>query len=244
LSNLLNGITLGAVILGSISYISKQLISYKFTREMEKHKSNLVVLNEQYKQDISKEVSKEIEKLKYLQQKTYKEFELHLFKKHEVYPELFKLTSVAYSRISKLSLPVLPEIFPFADDSELDIYLTDFGCTNNEKKDIINKWIENKNEAYEVIKIRMKYHNYKEAAGSLESVVDFYLYNKLFLSENINKMYPDIYTNLYRLLDYSNPFGRENSKENDTQRDIYDSDVVNDLEKLEECLKSELSFSM
>lgn len=101
-SSIFGGLALG------LTYFLKKYVDNQLQKNLQGHK---------------REMDKQIEAFKHIQQRAFKEFDLYTTKRHEVYPELHKLMEQAYGEILGLrGLKHSPDFKKYSVD-ELRDYL-------------------------------------------------------------------------------------------------------------------------
>lgn len=155
-----------------------------------------------------KEINIEIEKVKLEQNQQYKNYELFIEKRHESYPELFKLIELSNGYIRRLR--GFRRLLTFDNVSKLDIetYMNEKLFTNYDIQKILQIWDTNRIEAIQTLNHRLRKVEYEEAFEKYIEAADYYFFNQLYLSESVesicNKLKDDLHA-LWVNYDNDNP---------------------------------------
>ena len=149
-----------------LTFIIKNAITHQFGRNLEKHKSNLMKINDEYR----KELNSEIEQLKHLQQRVFKDFELYTSKKHERYPEVYKNIEIAYGWISSLWGYGRDSNFENTDKTDIEEYLKSINVTNQDSQEILNLWDQQKPLAIQKLQYVRRMIKYNEKMKQMISL--------------------------------------------------------------------------
>ncbi|WP_336474082.1 hypothetical protein [Bacillus sp. FJAT-51639] len=209
-----------------ITFIVKTAISHYLSRDIEKHKSALMKINDTYRSDLMKvndehrsdlmklndvyrkELNSEIEQLKHEQQRVFKDFELYTTKKHERYPELFKYLETAYGAIFTLRGVVRELTFENTNKADIEWFLTEeVQATGKDKQEILNLWDQEgqRNLAIQklnIVKRRVRYH---DANQKWVEANDFFIFNQLFLSDEVAQQCREFLNDLWEYLEGLDP---------------------------------------
>ncbi|MBV6712286.1 hypothetical protein [Paenibacillus chitinolyticus] len=150
-------------------------------KELERHKKELNVELESHKQALS--VMTENSKFEY--QRMMHDFSLYRNKKHEIYPELYKLLVSGHYEIGRL---VDDWSMPNFDNYTKDImekFLFSWGLVENEIQELLKDWgvVNNKNNM--VYKIKML--DWTNTFHHFRHVNEYYLQSQLYLSQESSK---------------------------------------------------------
>lgn len=206
----IGGISVTALVVGAIVLvlrtITNSLITTKFNKNLENHKSDLMQINDKYRKIMNTEIEEsksglmklndkyrqelnsEIEKLKYQQQRNYKDFELYTSKKHERYPELFKSIEIAYGSVFALHGIYRDFSFENANKEDLEEYLNALGVTRRESQEVLDLWNEEGESSDALSKFKAVRNRIKiNTAHEKWSVAnDTLIFNELYLSEDVS----------------------------------------------------------
>jgi hypothetical protein len=224
-----------------LTTIIKTSINNQFSKNLEKHKSELMKVNDQYKQKLNAE----IESLKHKQQRVFKDFELYTSKKHERYPELFKVIEIAYGRIFSLRGQGRYLTFENTNKTDIEGYLESKNFTHQDKERILRLWdIEDRRHvAIEMIRGGMRLINYNEAFEKWNEANDSFIFNELFLSEEVSETYRNCLDLLWEYLDMLDPQGYLTPEMTRRQTELRKVILPSERTALKEQMKNELTVS-
>lgn len=164
--------------------IIKGSITNEFQKKLETHKQ---------------ELNKDIESLKHKQSKLYKDFELFTIKKHEHYPELYKLIELCIGSVFSLRGYSRDLSFENANKDDIEGFINDKKLTSEDKKTILELWDSNKKLAIEKLNYRLNRIKYNEAEEECRKANNFHLLNALYFSEEVFQTTSELMSNIYNL---------------------------------------------
>lgn len=141
----------------------------------------------------------EIEGLKHKQNKLYTSYELFTAKRHESYPELYKLLEISHGAVRRIRGMQRTLSFKNVNTKDIKSFMEDKLFTSSDISYIINLWDTQNKKAITEINYRLKRINYNEAEEKFIEANDYYYFNVLFLSEEVEKMARDLLNNIHTL---------------------------------------------
>ncbi|MGG4490832.1 hypothetical protein [Metabacillus idriensis] len=220
-----------------ITFLIRFGIQSGFAKALQKNKSNLDKINDEYRTKLNKE----IEELKHNQQKLLKDFDLYTSKKHEKYPELYYQVEEAYGQI--FSLRGLGYSFTFENVNEVDlsIYFEEEKMTNYDKERLLAEWRQDKFIAIEKIRELVKKLRFTQARQSWTDANNYFISNSLYFSQTVHIQTEDLFKNLYKYLNNLEP-GLSLSPEMTQENTKYRNEILPEKRKnLKIQMRKELS---
>ncbi|MEH7076234.1 hypothetical protein [Neobacillus drentensis] len=224
-----------------LTTIIKTSINNQFSKNLEKHKSELMKVNDQYKQKLDVE----IEDLKHKQQRVFTDFELYTSKKHEKYPELFKLIEKAFGNIFSLRGQGRFLTFENTNRKDIEWYLEEKNVTDQDKEEILRLWDieEGRHVAIERIRRVMRVINYNEAYEKWQESNEYFILNDLFLSEEVSRKCRGFLDLLWEYLDMLDPNCYLTPEMTQRQSELRDDILPSQRGELKDLMKNELTVS-
>lgn len=210
-SKFLGTTTLSAMAAGAIAFLMKRRIDSTFNKTLEDHKSELAKENERYKKDMEMN----IEKLRGQIQRSNKDYELYITKRHERYPELYKSIETAAGHILALHREGMYLTFENCNREDIENYMSMQKFTIKDTSNILALWNDNGDNTGALKKlaiyqkrvlINIAYQKWDEANDTL-------LFNELYISDSVSSQARSILDSLYAflkdvrigLVDYNTP---------------------------------------
>ncbi|WP_405082154.1 hypothetical protein ACI48J_06015 [Paenibacillus chitinolyticus] len=152
-------------------------------KELESHKKELNVELENHKQSLS--VMTENSKFDY--QRMMHDFSLYRTKKHEIYPELYKMMVGWHSEVKPLYKNWNWPNFSKFTKEIMKRYLIDNEINEDVADNLLMEW-NTGNKNINEIKYRLKRVSYQKATKNLRDAFNFFVSNELFFTEDISKV--------------------------------------------------------
>ncbi|MGE7604226.1 hypothetical protein ACQKL5_17285 [Peribacillus sp. NPDC097675] len=157
---------------------------YDFQKQLEDHKRSFDF---------------EIEGLKHKQNKLYTSYELFTVKRHESYPELYKLLEICNGAVRRLRGIRRTLHFNNVNTQDIKAFMEDKSFTSSDIDYILSLWETQNKKAITEINYRLERINYNEAEEKFIEANDYYFFNVLFLSEEVEKMARDLLNNIHTI---------------------------------------------
>lgn len=204
------GISITAIVIGAIFLVmrtvSNSLITTKFNKNLEKHKSDLMKINDQYRKTLTTEIevsksdlmkindkykqelNAEMEKLRHQQQRNYKDYELYTSKRHERYPEIYKSIEISYGAISELRGSYRDLSYENVNKQDIEEYLKSEGVTSKDLNEILLLWTDDTQNLGAIIKINAirKRIKINTAFEKWQEANNILIFNELYLTEEVS----------------------------------------------------------
>lgn len=146
-----------------------------------------------------KEFNIEIEKVKLEQSKLFKNFELFTQKRHECYPELYKLFEIANGQIRQLRGIRRTLTFQNVSATDIESFMREISFTNYDVESILQNWDTNKPVALQKLNNRLRRIEYEEAWSKYNEANDYFFYNQIYLSDDVERIANELRNNLHDL---------------------------------------------
>lgn len=158
----------GGIALG-LTYLLKKYVDYQLQRNIQGHK---------------REMDKQIESFKHIQQKAYKEFDLYTTKMYEVYPELYKRIEYAYGEILNLRGVVMaPDLRKF-NQAEFDEHLDELqNLSKTEITSLSSSFSIDKDRTIKELHKKMEWVRYHKANLHYAEAQNFFIVSELYLTD-------------------------------------------------------------
>lgn len=222
-----------------LTFIIKATINHQFLKNIEKHRSKLMKINDKYRQ----ELNSEIERLKHQQQRVFKDFELYTSKKHERYPEVYKYLEIAYGRIFSLRGEGRYLSFENTNRTDIETYLKSLNVTNQDTEQILNLWDKQKSIAINKLQSIRRLINYNEAYEKWIEANDFFIFNELFLSDEAAKHVRIVLDYLWEYLELLEPSFPLEPEMTRRQTELKNQILPTEREKMKVLIKQELTMA-
>lgn len=165
------------------------------TRKTEEVKSEFLSKLELEK----KEINLEIEKVKLEQNQLFKNFELFIQKRHECYPELYKLFEIANGQIRQLRGNRRRLTFQNSSATDIENFMRERSFTNYDLEFILQNWDNNKPAALQILDNRLRRIEYEDASSKYIEANDYFFFNQIYLSDEVERIVNEIRNDLYDL---------------------------------------------
>ncbi|MBP1153967.1 MULTISPECIES: hypothetical protein [unclassified Paenibacillus] len=241
LPNIFSIVGLLTVLCALIALITRLTVGNFFNKNLERHKSQLMIENDQFK----KHLNSELEELKHKQQKILKDFDLYTTKKHETYPELYKCLEKAIGKIMRLKGETRFPSFENVSSEDLEDYLKSLNVTAKDKDDILQLWNNNATKNDAILRIRkvLKMISYNEAYELWHEANDFFIYNELYFSERVAGQARKLLDFLWEYLEYLEPIAPLDSEDLRAINELKTMVIPNARNELKQLLKEDLTLS-
>ena len=210
--------------------IIKGSITTKFSEKLETHKNELVM---------------QIESMKHEQNKMYKDFELFTVKKHEYYPELYKLVELSIGEIIRLRGYKRALSFDNVNKHDIESFMNDKDFTSEDKETILNAWDNHRDVAINHLNYRLIRINYNLVYETFTKANDFHLLNALYFSEDVFGTASKLIQDLHHLLINYDPdypvFDVDHTRALEKENEILVANINKLRVELKAKLRSELS---
>ncbi|WP_048718975.1 hypothetical protein [Bacillus sp. 522_BSPC] len=168
--------------------------------------AEITKLTENVKADIQKDLEShkrsfdvEIEELKLKQNQLFTNFELYTTKRHECYPELYKLIEICNGSIRRLRGTQRVLTFENVNAQDIESFMQDKLFTSNDIELILSHWDTDKNNAIFLLHKRLQRLNYNEAEEKFIEANDYFYFMVLYLSEDVEYIARDLLKKLHGL---------------------------------------------
>lgn len=168
--------------------------------------ADITKLTEDVKAEIEKDLEShrrsfdvEIEELKLKQNQLFTNFELYTAKRHECYPELYKLIEISNGSIRRLRGLKRELSFQNVNSQDIESYMRDKQFTSNDIELILGYWDEDTNSAISLLKKRLQRIDYNEAQEKYFEANDYFYFMVLYLSEDVEDIARELLDILYKL---------------------------------------------
>ncbi|PGY54149.1 hypothetical protein [Priestia megaterium] len=165
------------------------------TRKTEEVKSEFLSKLELEK----KEINIEIEKVKLEQNQLFKNFELFTQKRHECYPELYKLLEVANGQIRKLRGSRRTLTFQNVSATDIENFMRERNFTSYDVDSILQNWDNNKPVALQSLNNRLRRIEYEDAWLKYIEANDYFFFNQIYMSDDVERIAYEIKNDLHDL---------------------------------------------
>ncbi|MDO7486863.1 hypothetical protein Q5O89_15720 [Peribacillus frigoritolerans] len=153
--------------------------------------------------DYQKEISGDLENLKFKQQKNFKDFELFTSKKHEKYPEMYTHWETTYGFIFSVQMKIeqgLSILVEELNKEDLNSYFDYLKLSSSEKEKLLEKLEVDKQSAIDEIRKIDKDVQYALASEKWTEANNYYINNLLYFSDDVSKACSVIRDNLLEYL--------------------------------------------
>lgn len=165
--------------------ILDKLLSAVSARSLEKYKNELLKITEQAKFEYQKQLA---------------DFNQYVVKKHNIYPELFRLLQVAQFRIKDFKAPMQPINYSTFTIQDLKAILDVKGLPNLFNEGILLEWEKIKNDGVEKIKFFVERVELMAARNSLQEFKNYFWLNVIYLSPLVEKKMEEFIKKIEELL--------------------------------------------
>ncbi|KGE17552.1 hypothetical protein [Paenibacillus wynnii] len=183
-SVVISAVTVSAVINAGVQLYIKS----KGEKSLENHKQKLNVHTENLKFDLQKKIH---------------DYSLYSVKRHEIYPQLFKLLLIAEGNIRSLFGFRRVLTFEEFNKADIKIFMEGREVVEGKQELILSLWDNQKNNAIEELKAYLKVLDIQDARKSLVEAKNYLLFSELFLSENVALKSDEVFQSLAMILAYS-----------------------------------------
>jgi hypothetical protein len=165
------------------------------TRKTEEVKSEFLSKIELEK----KEINIEIENVKLEQNQLLVNFELFTKKRHECYPELYKLFEIANGQIRSLRGYRRTLTFENASATDIENFMRERNFTDYDLESILQNWDNNKPVSLQSLYGRLRKIEYEESLSKYSKANDYFFFNQIYLSDEVEQIANQIRNDLHDL---------------------------------------------
>ncbi|MGN1400022.1 MAG: hypothetical protein ACI4XL_00810 [Bacillus sp. (in: firmicutes)] len=207
----------------AITFLFKQAVTHTLDRSLEKHKHEWMM---------------EIEDLKLSQQFISKGFELYTSKKHEKYPELYRLTVLAYQDIVAFGEQTA-ELSENMSTEDLEWHMVQAQIGNLERESLLDRW-----EVYEQrggVVAKMNSIRFNLAKGKWLEANECFDCNELYLSDAVIRQMSVLLDDLWQYLLSIDPDAHSIPEVKNRQQELISSLLPDEKAELKVLMKKELT---
>ena len=206
--------------------------------------AEITQLTENVKAEIEKDIEThrqglgiEIETLRLEQNQLMASFELYTAKRHECYPELYKLIEISNGSIRSLRGLRRELTFQNTNSEDIETYMRGKQFTSNDIQHILKIWEENKPSAISMLRKILEKIDYNEAEEKFINANNYFYFMNLYLSEDVENIVRELLALLHELwINYDPDFSYERIGTNEEQYTY--EEVISKIDSLKEGLKS------
>lgn len=217
MENLLNFLLLIAGFIGGLflrnlfpSYMKKKGENIATKEDI----AEITQLTENVKAEIEKDIEThrqgldiEIETLRLEQNQLMASFELYTAKRHECYPELYKLIEISNGSIRGLRGLQRELTFQNTNSEDIESYMKGKQFTSNDIQLILRIWDEDKPSAISLLRETLGRTDYYEAEEKFTNANNYFYFMNLYLSENVENIVRELLELLHELwINYDSTF--------------------------------------
>lgn len=150
-------------------------------------------------EEVKAEIKIELDKITLKQNQLMTNFELFTIKKHECYPELYKLIEVSNGAIRSLRGVSRELSFQDLNTKDIESYMNDKKISTYDIEKILKDWDENKLIAISSLRGILNRINYNEAEEKYTDAHNYFYFMVLYLSDDIKENAKELLELLYNL---------------------------------------------
>lgn len=176
---------LSGAVAALIAGLSQWLVKNNAEKNLENHKQKLNVHTENLKFDLQKKIH---------------DYGLYSGKRHEIYPELFKLLLLADGNVHGLYGFRRNLSFSEFNEDDIKVFMQARKISEGKQREILNLWNLRKDDAIDELEAYLRVLEIQDARKSLIEAKNFLLLSDLFLSELVSQKSDELFGALNKIL--------------------------------------------
>ncbi|WP_342436696.1 hypothetical protein NSS79_25690 [Paenibacillus sp. FSL L8-0436] len=176
---------LSGAVAALITGLSQWLIKNNAEKNLENHKQKLNIHTENLKFDLQKKIH---------------DYGLYSVKRHEIYPELFKLLLLADGNVHSLYGFRRTLSFKEFNKDDIKIFMQARKVSEGKQNEVLNLWDEHKEDAIDELEAYLRVLEIQDARRSLIEAKNYLLLSDLFLSESVSLKSDELFRTLNTIL--------------------------------------------
>lgn len=176
---------LSGAVAAFITGLSQWLVKNNAEKNLENHKQKLNIHTENLRFDLQKKIH---------------DYGLYSVKRHEIYPELFKLLLLGDGNVHSLYGFRRRLSFEEFNKDDIKIFMQARKISEGKQDEILNHWEEHKEDAIGELESYLRVLEIQDARRSLVEAKNYLLLSDLFLSESVSLKSDELFKTLSSLL--------------------------------------------